>query len=301
MSKRTSGRQPITEAHVRLGSELRRVRDAARVNTRSIPSFSPGHISNVENGYVAPSEALVETYVRLFGGDATIYALYEQMRHAAARRSQQQRLARRSQLNTAPRPPRSLEDVTSQEDITKHYVTEAHEAHFLFSEFGSILQMRVRVWLRARTPEVRLYYAGAYYDAERGRGILQAEALEGASFIDQEEDSVGAIRVFFELNRTLDPDDTRPHFVSYVVHVNSNKRAQPQLVYYARHGMVRLNLRATFNAAMHPQQLWTFGAPNMVNIRHRPEDELRPDDDLDFNYEFSPTIPGWCYGFSWLW
>lgn len=301
MSRRSSGRQPITDAHVRLGAELRRVREAASVNTRSISGFSAGHISSVENGYVAPSEALIETYVRLFGGGREIYALYEQMRQASDRRKRQQRIASRSEQNTALEPPQNLEEVSSPDDITKHYVTEAHEAHFLFSSTGSILQMRVRVWLRARTAGARLYYAGAYYDAETGTGILRAEALEGASLLAQEENNAGAIKAFFELDRTLDPDDTTPHIVTYVVHVQSDKRAQPQLVYYARPGTVRLDLRAAFNSTMQPKQLWTFGEPNMVNIRHRPEDELQPDHDFNFSYEFSPTIPGWCYGFSWLW
>lgn len=294
MPRQGSNREPVTDSHVRLGAELRRLRATARVNVRSVTGFSAGHISSVENGYVAPSEELVDTYIHLFGGSQEIHALFEQMRQATERKKREQRGA-------SVIPPRSFEEVLAPSDISKHYVTETHEAACTFNSHGVITELRSRVWLRARTPDVKLFYAGGFYDADKRRGVLRAEALTGLSLLAQQENDAGLIKAYFKLDRSLGPEEAKPYEASYVMHVESKKRALPQLVFYSRPGTVRMRLRATFDASTRPRQLWSFSAPNIVNIQHRPEDELSPDERCSYYSDFSPTIPGWCYGFSWLW
>lgn len=300
MPDQTPSRRPVSEAHARLGRELRRVRKAAGLNTRSVTGFSAGHVSNVENGHVAPSTGFVETYIRLFGGSTEILALYGQVR-VATDRTKSEKLKQRWQQVGELAPPQNLGEVSSQEDVTKHYDTVTHEANCLFSPDGAIKELRSRVWLRARTPEVKLFYAGGFYDADKRRGVLQAEALTGLSLLTQQENDAGLIKAYFELDRGLDPDEAEPYEASYVMCVTSEKRALPQLVFYSRPGTVRMSLRATFHASARPRQLWSFSAPNIVNIQHRPEDELSPDERFSYHSDFSPTIPSWCYGFSWLW
>lgn len=301
MPHRPSKRVPISQAHVLLGRALYQRRDAAGASVRDVPGFSHGHLSNVENGHVTPSERLVETYIYLYGGGSEIRALYEQMRRTTARKRQQQRDQRLRPQVTQVSAPQSLRDVYSPEDVSKHYVTEIHQADCSYDDHGAIKQLKSTVWVRAQTSQVKLFYAGALYDAERRTGVLRAEALEGLTLLTQEENEVGAIKAFFELAEVLEPEDPDAYKAAYVMKVSSTKQALPQLVFYSRPGTVRLDLRATFNTAMHPKQLWTFGAPNMVNIRHRLEDELHPDRNFNYSFSFSPTIPGWCYGFSWLW
>lgn len=284
---------------MQLGQALKRRRADARVTVRQVPGFSPGHVSNVERGYVTPSQAFVETYIRLFGGAAELRALYAQMKRLSERDRNEQRAARFAREAT-PSPPEGLTaDITSL-DISNHYVTEAHEAECSFTPSGSIEELRITVYIRALTSGVRLYYAGAYYEAERRPGVVEVEAIEGLTLLEKVESEAGAVKAFFRLGQILNPDDPAFRAV-YRISVNSDRRAVPRLVYYASQGMLRMSLSANFSAGAYPRHLWHFSAPNIIGAQSETAALLEPVTQWRYSYDFQRPIPGWCYGFSWDW
>ncbi len=299
--ERRSKRPPLSEAHARLGEELQRLREGAGVKNRDIPGFSTGQVSNVESGCTAPSRDFVDTYIRLFGEGARIEALYEQMRRTAERKKQEQLRSRRSNAREPSRPPQSLDEVSTREDVMKHIAVEAHEAYCILGSAGAIEEMWSVISIRAKSPSVRLYYAGHFYDADPRPGVLELSAVAGASLAGVRESEVGALKSYFLLDRPLEPDEPEPYVFSYRVRVRSAKRAQSQLAFYSLPGTLRMTLRAQFTAPSKPQKLWWVAAPNMVNLEHEPDHELLPLEDDVYYREFGRLVPNWCYGFSWLW
>jgi hypothetical protein len=298
-----------SEAHVRLGQALRAARVAAGISTRLVPKdpsgqthYSSGHISLVESGATPPSPELIDSYLAMAsqdGGTADeVRMLYEQMQVAtrdAGRR-------RRGAPAPATRPPRGMDEVGSRHDVQQHYLVSTTEAHYRFGPTGAIRAVLCTVLLQAKSPGVRMYYTGFSYPADPRRGVLQFRARSGATLVESQESSSGAVGTYFRLDRELSPDDPAPHTLVFEVEVDSPARATPRLGYFAASGTDRMVLRAGFDAAAEPASLWWFAVADIIDIEYpRPDQAVDRDPDGAFGRRFERLVPGWCYGFAWDW
>ena len=297
----------ISPSHLRLGTELRRIRQAAGVSTRMMVKpdapnsyFSSGHISLVENGRTVPSPELIDAYVRLADDSTLVRALHAQMLAAAASAGRQRRGG-----VTAPfsaQAPRDLSEVKSREDIQRHYVVERHEASYDFDGGGAIAQVDFAISLRATSPGVCLYLAGHSYPADPQPGVLRVTALGGGTLVRARESFTGAVQSYFALDRELNPSDAEPHLLRFRLTVRSAVRSAAHLRYHAERGNQSLLLRTRFAAPAVPARLWWVGVPNVVDSEY-PEahHELTLDAEHGASRQFSDLVAGWCYGFGWTW
>lgn len=300
--------EPITEAHRRLGQALRRVRKAAALTTHQVPSpqgdgqyMNDGHVSLYERGMKAPSSELVEIYINMAGTDdaAELRYLYKLMQVAAEDKRQRQRLGGVQAPETVP--PRRADDVSSREQVQRHYVTAVNDTTYLFNGAGALEQVDCAVTIRALRPDVYLYYTGFNYIADQRQGVLRAEAGSGASLCRVQEGETGALRLYFLLKDPLSPDD-EPYTINFRILVSSSERAWPRLTYHGGPDTGRLVVRACFQALSLPQRIWRFGAADAVDAEHcRPGSELLPGPDGCYAGTFDHLLPEWRYGIAWVW
>jgi transcriptional regulator with XRE-family HTH domain len=295
----------ISAAHLRLGQELQRIRKGAGVSTRQVRKshssqehFSSGHISLVENGRTVPSPELIDAYAELAGESTRLRALYAQMLAAAASAARQRRGGTEQSESPAPQ---TLAEVTAREEIQQHYVVERHEAIYSFDPAGVIEFVHYSVALRAVSENVRLYCSGHQYAADPRIGVLQVQAESGASLASVRESVTGAVQSFFVLDRPIEPSDPEPFTVSYRLSVQSSVRSAPHLRYHAEDGNLSLVLHTRFRPPAVPTRIWWFGAKLLDAEHHQPNNEFPVHDTHGYSQTFEQLVPGWCYGFGWMW
>lgn len=303
-----SKRTPKSPAHLRLGQAMSEARILAKLSTRKIPKpddpakfFESGHISNVENGFVAPSEELVDVYVRLGGDGTRLRTLFRQMRAAAEQAGARRR--RQSADASDLEAPQTLDEITDHREVQKHYFVESQQAHSTFDSRGVLQEFRCVVRLKATAPGARLYYTGHMYESDRRPGILQVEALNGGKLIGTQESPTGAVRSFFELERALSLDDVEPYPLEFRVLVDSDKPARPLVVFHnSRDCAQEVLLSLQFTAPRLPSLIWRFSAEDMIDIEHPSTDGKLPvREDGSYHCLFQNLTPGWSYGLAWVW
>src|SRR5260370_30065428 len=300
--------RPISDAHQRLGDPLRRIREQTQVSTRKVPQasgryYSGGHISQVENGAVPPSPELVDAYANMAaqGTDrAELRWLYRQMVDA----SKQAGLRRRGTAAkpASAGPPQQLAQISDRRDVQQHYVVVDYDAHYAFDLGGVIREVTCAVTLRAKSPRVRYYYSGFTYPTDIRPGVLTIEALSGCVVADTQESTSGAVAAYLQLDRDLSPEDLQPWRLRFRVRVASDARSAPHLRYFADEGNEQLTLRADFSAESAPLLLRWFSARDLIDAEHPvPGHDLTRQDFGGYIHRFEHLVPGWCYGFAWVW
>jgi len=297
----------LSDAHVRLGDMLRSTREQAGRTTRNVPKpgrpaafYSTGHISQVEAGVTAPSPELVEVYASMTADAAPLHAAFEQMRASTQRAARTRRAD--GALEGPPGPPRSVKEVNDRRDVQRHYVVISHDADYRFAETGSISDVRCSASIRAKDEGVVLYYAGFSYPADQRPGALTVTAVAGGDVAEARESGSGAVAAYFRLSRELSPSDPDAHRLTYRVDVASTARAAPRLRYFATADAEALGLSAAFPTECAPLLLWWFAASDVVDVEHPvPGREIAPGADGAYRHRFERLVPGWCYGFAWVW
>jgi len=302
---------PISEAHRRLGRAMRNTRVTAGITTRNVAKldsegfYSSAHISLVENGLTAPSPELVDTYASMGTTGAELRSLYQQViaatQNAARRRRRGNPQASMASDELLGTPPRIVTAQTDRRDVEQHYVAESYDAHYRFGQFGEVLNVRCEVALRAKTRGVCLYHSGFTYPADPRKDVLKVEPLRGCTVSESRESASGALDIYFRLDHELSPLDAKPHVVAFLVNVDTVAKAAPRLRYFADAGKEELNLTATFHPSTLPQLLWWFAAPDVIDAEHLVADHELANHDATYNHQFSRLVPGWCYGFNWIW
>jgi transcriptional regulator with XRE-family HTH domain len=295
----------ISAAHLRLGQELQRIRKAAGVSTRQVQKpysaqeyFSSGHISLVENGRTVPSPELIDAYAKMVTDSAPVRALYVQMLAASASAARQRRGGTGGNETPAPQ---ALAEVTTREEIQEHYVIERHVAEYSFDSGGAITWVDFKVVLRAISEGVRLYCCGHQYGADPRPGVLGIEAESGASLTATRESMTGALQSFFVLDRSIGPNDPEPFTVTYRLQVNSEQRSASYLRYHAEEGNLSMTLLTRFCPPAVPTRIWWFGAKLLDAEQDQPANELSLDLAHAYSRTFEQLVPGWFYGFRWIW
>lgn len=290
------------ECRQRLGEELRQARLAAGAKTRQVPPFSTGHISHVENGKTQPSRDLIEVYVRTFGGDrARLYALFEAALAESQRLKSAQRLKTRTGVFSACASPENFYNPSA---VRRSCIVEGDDTTYTFDARGIVEEVRVSHLIRARAPNVRLFYANHSYTADRRPGVLKVEAGHGCHIELVEESSNGSLRVYFALDREINPDDSEPYPFSYRVLVSSSVRTDPILCHQPGPAAVlHYAVRAQFRPPMLPLQVWWFATETYAEGESNGRDgyffELDPSGYYFKN--FYKLVNGWNYGLGWQW
>lgn len=298
-----SARRPRSLSHSQLGALLRQARIDAGARTRDL-GFSSGHLSNVEGGYVTPSRDLLDAYIRLGADRVAAYSLLDHIvAQSQLQRAVSRRRSRGDDSSGPAAPPNRVDENTGPDDVRLHYTVERYDVQFDFGASGAIASVSSRVDIRALHSGTRFYYTGHSPDARASVAQTVSLTVGRGGVVEQVNASpLGATDVFIRLSHELSPDDPHPHVLRYDVDLGDKRRADPQIVYVTRPGICRHALIARFTPPVVPERLWWFAASNIYDAdRDGATRELEPVEEHRYEHRFDPIIPGWCYGFSWLW
>jgi hypothetical protein len=293
------GRRPITNAHRKLGAELKGLRERSSATLRDIEVYSSGHLSNVENGYVTPSPTLIEQYAQRFGGDLSrLQALRDSVAVAAARK----RSDGREGIDSQALVPAPL-DSRNPGEVLRQYQSDLSDTTYLLDEHGLVSTIKVSRELRARVDGAQLYYGVHYHPTDTGRGVLTVTDVDGCEVDEVVESASGLLEVWLRLPRPLEMADERPVACGYRVAVRSDvpMPALHQHRVTERHQLIRIG--AVFDRRRLPDRVWTFEAPIGALARRDPDpgSVLRNDPDGHYVKDFPRPIYNWSYGLGWRW
>ena len=289
----SSRRMPVSEAHLLLGKELRRVRQGAGKTTRDVAGYSSGHISNVENGHVMPSRELVNVYLR-FGGDAAkVLRSYEDVRLQGEQRARDRR-QREAQDAVKITPDSPFEDIRAAYQII--------EAEDLYVLNGSGVATTVTSLLRVRATHTDVrYVVGSYgYATDRRTGVISIDADVGCSVARTEEHETGVIDFVLELSREIEPSESDPFTLSFVAHTDTDKSIEPFLRSNTYAPLLRHALRVQFAPPALPTAIWWFrGAHHMET--HMNQDRLLKLSPAGFYFRDFYELRDEYWGLAWRW
>jgi len=287
----------MSEAHARLGEELRRLRRGAGRTVRDFGPYSPGHLSNVENGHAMPSRDLVEHYLRNGAGDRfQVYSLFE-----AARRAGEDARTKSGRSEDAGQVAEPTH--RSDPEIRRMYYVDSTDSRYFFDDRRVVEELRVIVAIRALVPDVEIYNRVHSYPSDMRRGVLAVECEAGCAVDDIEESDTGSLRLRLRLDRKVQPAEPEPYVFSYRVYISSKEPAHPVLMFQTASGKVaRCSISAQFSESALPAPIWWFASPTRYQIEHPVPSNVMKSDSRNFYFkDFANPAPSWCYGLAWLW
>jgi hypothetical protein len=295
-----SSRAPISDAHAKLGEELRRARIAAGKTTRNIPGFSSGHISNVENGYAKPSRELVDMYIG-FGGSRRrlLGALEEVTRVVEAKRAAARRARHGSDLEeTQP----AITEQSSPLDIRATYAVDTWERFMVLDNRGVMSEISNIVTVRAVRPGAHLFVGSTSYDADKRPGVETIEPGFGCEIAQLKESDLGYVEFVLRFGRTLQPTDKESFTFSYIIRVHSDNKMAPFFQVGSRTRVGNHLLRVKFSPPALPEKIWWFRCANYIEVEQDPA----PEQILNYSsnhlyFRDFQDVEGEYVGLSWYW
>lgn len=267
MSVSRASREPLSDAHVRLGVLMRAARQAAKVTTRSVDGYTSGHISNVENGYVSPSAELVDQYISAFGGDpARLRAAYSDAKNESELRRRRQR--GKASLNEKPSKRITVDSPVSE--ILACYHADQREDYFRIDERGVVTEMTSITTLTPRSEDVWLFFNNFSYFADKRRGVLTAEGGMGCEVVKIDETDTGLIRIFLNIENAVRYGPNSRTF-TYKVRVKSDEPVTPILWHQETEGASSYSIRVQFTPPYLPEKIWRFRGSSTFNAEIEPE------------------------------
>lgn len=297
MGKEGRRREPLSESHRALGAALRAARERLRKTTREVPGYTSGHISNVENGYVTPSELVVAAYAQLGADPAPLRGLLEAARAESAR-LKLQRLKPASVDESDP-------DVTVDsplEEIRARYDFDDLEYLVRYDSAGVLNEIVAVLTARATQLPVTLVMFSALYNADPRPGVVGLEALSGCQIVQVRPSAAGAMAAVASLDEPIDGHMTTRAKYSYRIRVYSSIRAQPLLREYSIKFRARQAFRIQFTHPAVPTSIWWFRATDIVDTMGEPLDEhllpVHPSGFVRFEFE---GVAREIIGLAWQW
>lgn len=293
-------RSPISEAHVKLGEELRRVRKAAKKTVNDVGTFSGGHVSNVERGHSATSRDFVDIYIKEFGGSASLILPLFQATKDAATELRQTAHVDASGLSDIKLPET---DDELKSEVRGSFFVPNRDAYYIFNERGALQQVRYVYTLKARKEGAWLMFAGHYYINDRRPGVLKLEPSSGCDIYHLSESSIGAITAYLKLPKPLSLDDDA-RTVSYVLYAHTQAAAYPMVGFAAPATEAgRCAIHVQFTPPALPERIWWYQEESLVLAQQEPSSVKifeAPTDNYYFKEFYSPP-KGFQNGIAWLW
>jgi hypothetical protein len=292
---------PISNSHARLGAELRRARQATNKSTRNIEGYSSGHVSNVENGYVAPSREYVQYHIRVLGGNASVLLpLFQAMNDTSAALRAAGR-AKDPHPSASHSTAENLEDL--RDEVWGSFLVPNRDAYYVLDESGALQHARYTYTLKARKSDAQIFYVGHHYPVDRRKGVLSIDSTNGCQIYRVDESASGMISAYLRLNHPLDVED-EPASVAYVVRARTKVPALPILGFSTPATEAgRCALHVQFAQPALPEKVWWYLEADYMLVQQDPTlDRLIPLAEDGYYYkEFYQPPRGFYCGIAWHW
>jgi transcriptional regulator with XRE-family HTH domain len=297
-----SKHEPKSEAHARLGEELRALRKARDLSQRALAGtkFSDGHLANVENGLTTPSTDLLEHYVTKCGGTLTrLTALLDEVNESKER----QRRARRGSGSQRIEQVIASCEEGGQPDPSALYRIVESDLRFTFNEHGAGTEVRLVLAIRAKVQGMNRYYTGFGYNGDHRPGVVTPESSFGCSVGDFHESQSGIVNGYFKLGQALSPDDPEPYRFSFVMKLNSQMRSTPPCIGQFKTDILRHVVQLQFTPPSLPVKAWWFDVGTAIEVDDdQPASQMFALDPNGYYYTaFVRPYAGRFYGIDYRW
>ena len=302
MANREGSRhEPKSEAHARLGAQLRELRKARGLSQRALAAgvFSDSHLANVENGLVTPSTALLEHYIAKCGGD---YSLLDLMLADVLAHREHQRRERRASERGEP-IAQADGQLYERPDPYRLYRLASIETYTTYDYHGIPTDFRAHIAIRAKVPGLNRYYFGIGCHGDYRRGAMELLAGEGCHIGEFHESDKGVHNGYFELDRELSPEDAAPYEFSFAAKYHTHMRVDQPLVSQPKTETARYLVQVQFTPPSLPAKVWWYDVATAVEVEDdQPEDQTMPTSLSGYyRHEFTRLVIGRVYGFGWRW
>jgi len=263
MTWRGSKSAPKSDAHAKLGEELRSIRGVAGKTNREIEHedgqhYSSGHIANVENGLVAPSRELVKAYSRLGGDLAYLLVLLDNIH-----RSVDEATKKVTSLDEALQNPAS--DLTL---LRRGYRMEAYENYHSFGADRVPTESIVSIQVRTLSPRARYFGYRFWYENDPRPGVSVPTAGAGCELTKVTESSTGVIDVVIDFRAGRINSEPIYEFTIHT-HFNTTVPPSPDLKMGFNTLMPRCTCRLQFDSRAQPESVWWVRGTH--HIQNQPE------------------------------
>jgi hypothetical protein len=224
------------------------------------------------------------------GGDpARLIALYEAAHREGANRRRH-------------RQP-STEEIESidLEDRPNRVFVEMADSMYYVNELGVITEARFVLSVRAKQPDVTSFRTLHSYNFDPRRGVLTIEAGIGCTIYQIREAASGAIDVIVNFDRALQPTDREAHVVSYRLLIDSDKPAEPMVVYEPSGQVTRYTARVQFVDPNLVEEVRWFVTRSNTEMRtsQDPAKVFSPQPSGYYIKEFTDLMLEWAHGIAW--
>lgn len=303
MANREGSRhEPKSEAHARLGAQLRELRKARGLSQRALASgaFSDSHLANVENGLVTPSPALLEHYIAKCGGD---YGLLDLMLADVLAHKEHQRRERRAWERGEVTQGTNVHQVYDRPEPYRLYRLASIETLTVYDHHGIPTDFRAHVALRAKVPGLNRYYFGIGCHGDYRRGVMELLPGDGCRIGEFHESDKGVHNGYFELDEMLSPDDPQPYEFSFAAKYHTHMRVDQPLVSQPKTETARYLVQVQFTPPSLPAKVWWYDVATAVEIEDDQPDEQTfvANPSGYYRHEFRHLVIGRVYGFGWWW
>lgn len=265
MTEAARRREPLSESHAALGAALRVARKRSGRTTREVPGYTSGHVSNVENGYVTPSDLVVAAYAEIGADPAPLRGLLEAARAESARAK-----LRRLKSSTAESDSPDTTPDSSLEEIRARYEFDDLEYLIRYDSAGVMIEaVAILIARGIRVPVTHVMFS-ALYNADPRPGVVALEALSGCTIVQRRQSATGAVAAIAVLDEAIDGVTVLRATYSYRIAVRSAARAQPLLREFSDKFRARQSFRVQFTPPALPTQLWWFRAHDIVDTMGEP-------------------------------
>ena len=292
----SAAREPISNAHRRLGKELKQARERANLTLRDLGDYSSGHLSNVEHGYVMPSAELLEYYsTKAACNRARLSTLHEAAMVAGARR-------RGSGGRRGVPIPQTVPATCRDPALIRNQYSLEHDEHTYFLDrHGVTRRVSRRLAMRARAKGVTLMHV-AQLLAEGESQHVQISPREGCLVAEMARTGSRLIEAYL-LFGSADPTDRKPQYISYDMQIAGALSPSCRIDHQAMERGQHLTMRVLFEPRRYPKTVWWFeGGSYLATFRDADESNILPEDpDGAYTRDFDSPIRGWFYGLSWHW
>lgn len=269
-----------------LGAALRAARVDAGITTRGFAGYSSGHVSQVENGKVLPSEDMVRAYIGVGGEPGRLLGLLDRARA----------------LRSASEDPVAANELSSPRSdpylLRRGYTIESvHDVHSFGAE-RRLLSMTHRTVVHPVHERARFFPIRYSYQDDPRPGVATVEGAGGCVVAMVEEDAIGVVYAVLDFLQAP-RDEVGAVEVAWEITVTSSVPSRPQVVAGTSTRLPVATVGVEFTAQS-PAEIWPFRGFDERAGLSKPGAAAVPLVDRRHHQRFENLETEW-WGLAWTW
>lgn len=294
MAQQRRRRPAMSEAHARLGAELRRIREQAHTTTRDLGNYSSGHISNVESGYVTPSKDLITLYARLGGDLPRLLTMLGDARDEGSKKRHPATEAGDALVS------RLLNPDADMMELRQGFRIESYENSVLYGPDRIPQTVILTARIRPTVDQARYFAYRCTYEDDPRRGAMTVDTVAGCQLIRVHESDRGILDIVTDFRENSVRTEDGAYEVTLQSRVHSDRVVSPQLLLGFISPLPRCVATVKFDERSAPAKIWWMRSTVPYVNEPEPHQVFEPNPAQHYSREFLDLKNEYC-GVIWEW